>query len=643
MITTKWHQNTPFNNLCPLDDGVRCLTGCAATAMAQVMNYHQWPNAATTAIPEYKCTTLDKTLEGLPATTFDWANMINNYSGEYTSTQANAVATLMQYCGWSLRMLYGTTWSGSTAISVADALIKYFGYSKVVEDKVESTVQYVTRNFYSYANWTDLIYHELSQGRPVIYGGQSEIGGHCFVCDGYKSEGGTDLFHINWGWSGTYDGYFVLSVLNYKDEGGSSVTENSFNTGQEAIIGIQEPSSTGTVLNVTPNVVDLTLNSISLSSPAITLGKSVNVTISVTNNSEDKYDGDIALVVDYGLGVGGMFLIPPKTTQDCVITFKPASVGNYTIGAAYPVIGSYKGEVYLEGGLLSVVETDISLLDDDRSETKKNANLIDTWKGHFVSATLSGRTLWKDGAWNTLCLPFNVNDKDADIDDQYPAETGGIDDITFTGTPLAGAEARTLTSASLNAGTLTLNFSDPVTTIEAGKPYIIKWASGSNLVNPTFNGVTISSAKANVETTYIDFIGCTSPVTLTANDRSILFLGTSTDSQGTHSALFYPSADMTVNSCRGYFQLKGIEAGDKAGVKEFRLNLEDEDNATSIDNLQLTIDNEDSSLFTLLPSGQAQAEHSSLSGWFTLDGRKLSDKPTQHGIYILNGNKIAIK
>ena len=625
MITTTWYQSTPFNNLCPLDDGVRCLTGCAATAMAQVMNYHKWPTAATTAIPGYKCATLGTTLEGLPATTFDWANMKDSYKESYSDAEATAVATLMQYCGWSLRMLYGTTWSGSTAISVADALINYFGYSKVVEDKVESTVQYVTRNFYSYANWTDLIYHELSQGRPVIYGGQSETGGHCFVCDGYKFEESTDLFHINWGWSGRYDGYFVLSVLNYKDEGGSSVTENAFNTGQEAIIGIQKPNSTGTVLNVAPNVVDFTLNSITLSSPAITLGESVNVTISVTNNSKDEYDGDIALVVNYYLGVGGMFLIPPKTTQDCVITFKPASVGNYTIGAAYPVIGSYEGEVYLEGGLLSVAETDISLLDDDRSEGTKNADLITTSNGHFVSATLRGRTLWKDGAWNTLCLPFNVNDRDADIDNTKPAATGGIDGITFTGTPLAGAEARILTSASLSAGTLTLNFSDPVTTIEAGKPYIIKWTSGSNLVNPTFNGVTISTAKANVETTYIDFIGCTSPVTLTANDRSILFLGTSTDSQGTHSALFYPSDDMTVNSCRGYFQLKGIEAGDKAGVKEFRLNFEEEGNEVDgVNEVNASLEVNDDS-------------------WYSLDGRKLSGKPTQHGIYILNGNKIAIK
>ena len=109
LIQTNWDQTAPYFNMCPTSGAVHCLTGCVATCMAQVMNYHQWPNAATTAIPEYKCTTLDKTLEGLPATTFDWANMKDSYKESYSDAEATAVATLMQYCGWSLRMLYGTT------------------------------------------------------------------------------------------------------------------------------------------------------------------------------------------------------------------------------------------------------------------------------------------------------------------------------------------------------------------------------------------------------------------------------------------------------------------------------------------------------------------------------------------------------
>ena len=619
MIQTTWYQITPYNNLCPLDGDERCKTGCAATALAQVMNYYQWPTDETTAIPGYYCYTLDTELEGLPPTTFDWENMKNSYKDSYTDDEATAVATLLQYCGWSLQMQYSAKGSASNAIFVADALINYFGYSKVVKDKVESTVQYVTRNFYSYANWTDLIYHELSEGRPVIYAGQSDVDGHCFICDGYKSEGGIDLFHINWGWAGKYDGYFVLSVLNFDEPGiDGSVTGKAFVIGQEAIIGIQKPSSTGTVLDVTPNVIDLTFNSISLSSSAITLGESVDVAISVTNNSEDEYDGDFALVVNYGLELARMFLIPPKTTRDCVISFKPASVGNYTIGAAYPCIGYYEGELYLEGGLLTVVDTDISLLDDDRSALEKNADLITTSNGLFVSATLSGRTFWKDGNWDTLCLPFDVNDRDADIDDEHPAETGGYDGITFTGTPLAGAEVRTLTSASLSEDVLTLYFSNPVTTIEAGKPYIIKWDGGDNIVNPTFSGVTISSATANVGDANIDFIGCTSPVSFIENDRSILFLGGD-------NKLYYPSTAMTIGAFRAYFKLSEElkVKSEESLVREFMLNFGDE--ATSL-NEELRIKNEE------------------LAGaWYTIDGRKFGGKPTQKGIYINNGRKVIVK
>ena len=228
-----------------------------------------------------------------------------------------------------------------------------------------------------------------------------------------------------------------------------------------------------------------------------------------------------------------------------------------------------------------------------------NTDAINEWNGGKAEVTLQGRTLYKDGAWNTLCLPFN---------------------LTLSESVLDGADVRALSNASLSNGTLTLNFTSEgtVTKLVAGTPYIIKWPSGVNLENPVFEKVTITNAGTATETEYVDFIGTYAPVSFTAGDRSILFMGSS-------SMLYYPGNNAYVNACRAYFQLKnGLLVGDpNSGVKAFVLNI-GEDDATSIHNSQFIIHNED-------------------AGWYSLDGRKFNAKPTKQGIYIHNGRKEAVK
>ena len=250
MVTSIWDQTAPYNNLCPeltnlaSRNAEKTYTGCVATAMAQVMYYNRWPQAATKAVPGYTMTYpyystsgsvsyKSMTIDDLPSTTFDWDNMIDDYSGSYTTAQANAVATLMEYCGHSVIMEYGTSvvgGSGTQTNKVAAALVNYFGYD-------QSSVDYVSRSGYTINQWSDLIYNELKNGRPVVYSGQSDGGGHAFVCDGFSYD---DYFHINWGWSGSANGYFLLSVLNpYESGSGGSSTSNGFSYSQGAVIGIQ--------------------------------------------------------------------------------------------------------------------------------------------------------------------------------------------------------------------------------------------------------------------------------------------------------------------------------------------------------------------------------------------------------------------
>ena len=353
LISTQWNQSKPYNNQTPyygvsnnkyvyskdyVEGYSHCVTGCVATAMAQVMNYHKWPQAKTSEIPAYQWHSiwLPDENSSLSAVTFDWTNMKDTYAGTETDVTAEAVSTLMKYCGYSVEMNYGPS-SGSNSINVANALNNYFDY--------KSTTTCITRSFYSYNKWVDIIYYELAHNRPVVYGGQSSSGGHEFVCDGYKYENGTDYFHINWGWGGKSDDYYVLSVLNpYEGEGvGGSTSRDGYSNGQDAVIGIQPSTRTGDMsemMDITPNVVNLTMNGMTLSHSSVVVNTEVTATLNITNNNAIDYNGDIYIgyISNNALYLlkGNVFSIPARKTRDCVIKFKPNGIGTYNLVLCLP-------------------------------------------------------------------------------------------------------------------------------------------------------------------------------------------------------------------------------------------------------------------------------------------------------------------
>ena len=225
-----------------------------------------------------------------------------------------------------------------------------------------------------------------------------------------------------------------------------------------------------------------------------------------------------------------------------------------------------------------------------------NTATIAAANGNKYNVTLVGRTLWKDGNWNTLCLPFN---------------------LTLAGSPLAGADARTLSSASLSDGTLNLTFTDAVTELMAGTPYIIKWAKDDEhptISDPTFTGVTVSNAGHDFQSTdeKVKFLGTYAYRTFAAENKSILFVGG-------ENTLYYPETGARIGTQRAYFQIT-----DASSVKAFVLNFEDGD-ATRIG--------------SLLPATST----SSALGWSDLSGRKLQSKPTAKGLYINNGRIYMVK
>ncbi|MBR5688555.1 MAG: C10 family peptidase [Prevotella sp.] len=246
LMTTKWDQGKPYNYETPVIDGKHAPTGCVATALAQVMNYYKWPQDETTTVPGYRRGGSDY-INALPATTFDWDNMLDTYAAnmDENDDHVKAVSKLMRYAGQVVHMSYGAESSGSNeTYLIPGAMHDYFGYSNSGWEAL--------RDNYSIAEWENLMLNELRNHRPVLYCGfTSSFEGHAFVCEGYDGEG---KFYINWGWGGYADGPFRLSVLDASYSGiGGSATSNQFSWGQEAYIEIQ-PTGESTVEHFRDNL-----------------------------------------------------------------------------------------------------------------------------------------------------------------------------------------------------------------------------------------------------------------------------------------------------------------------------------------------------------------------------------------------------
>lgn len=313
-------------------------------------------------------------------------------------------------------------------------------------------------------------------------------------------------------------------------------------------------------------------------------------------------------------------------TQGKVFTCNPGPAFTFT----------FNGNVGLPSDPYIIDITPVSLANDG-----DNTTTLTTWENKTCDIVLTGRTFFKDGNWNTLCLPFPLSEKQIATTDL----TGStIMELDATGT-YADDKGDHKTGFDAASGTLYLYFKS-ATSIEAGKPYIVKWGNtegtepteDTELKNPVFPGVTVTSTPAgtveakNSGLNTVQFIGTYSPAPLTPNNKSNLFLGAG-------STLYYPNdannADgkYYVNSCRAYFH---VDLDGQANVRAFVLNFGDED---TLGILTITADD--------------RASSPNRTGIYTLDGQKIgtasdvSDsenlKALQPGLYIVNGKKVVIK
>ncbi len=257
------------------------------------------------------------------------------------------------------------------------------------------------------------------------------------------------------------------------------------------------------------------------------------------------------------------------------------------LGDHNPVVVEFK---YIRSGNEVPLTLDLANNATDNSTAIANAN------GATANVTLSGRTLYKDGSWNTICLPFN---------------------LTLAGSPLDGATAKTLSAATMTGTHVDLTFGDDVTELVAGTPYIIKWTSGEDIYEPVFNGVTLSAttpATMGFDNNHIQFIGYYDAFNITAADEDIFYM--TADDQLKSTAI-----DRTLKSCRAYFHFTPNN-GNSVKALTFSLNFGDEDGITDLSN---------------------RNNESATGHWYDLGGRQIEQLPIHKGIYIKDGKKVVIK
>lgn len=328
LLTALWDQEAPYWNQCIIN-GNQCLTGCPATSAAMVFYYWKYPDFETPEVPGYRCELSTSYWGGasyvnvaaLPPVTFDWDNMKDSYSGNYTTAQGTAVATLMRYIGQAEHMAYGTSAAGGSGVDadsvslIADAF-KFFGYDEETVQVVKKTSAYSGgTTLYTDAEWAELIQTELAEDRPIVFcaiAGGMFGGGHAFNVDGYDAT--TNKYHINFGWSGSSNNYYALNAFN-----GSGSTFNQY---QQMVIGVQPPLQTPR-LKADQSELSMECYKNSTSSSKFTLnGRNLEGNVTITLNDEN-----------------GVFSIDQNTlTPDADgkvnntihVTYAPKTEGEYT-------------------------------------------------------------------------------------------------------------------------------------------------------------------------------------------------------------------------------------------------------------------------------------------------------------------------
>ena len=229
----EWGQDMPYNMQCPNIEGTRAPTGCVATALAQIMRFHAWPAHGDGQLTYHTDTYNERVSWNFGATTFDWDSMRDRYDNYYwQQVDPTPVATLMAAVGAAVRMDYGPESSGSSNEIARQGMVNYLGY--------DPDAYLASPDAFTDAQWHQLLQEELSAGHPVFYTGRGGGSGHAFVIDGVKAgDDGTAYYHVNWGWDGLCNGYYLLNMLRPSLVGTGGEAGANYANGAAMLVGLQ--------------------------------------------------------------------------------------------------------------------------------------------------------------------------------------------------------------------------------------------------------------------------------------------------------------------------------------------------------------------------------------------------------------------
>ena len=505
MLTTRWNQSPYYNYYCPTN----CPAGCVATAMAQVMKFWNHPIKGSWS---HSYNTPYGTLSAnFDTTYYDWDNMPNSLSSSSTMEQVHAVALLSYHVGIAVEMNYATDGSGASLVgygsgaSGVSALQNYFGYS--------STTRGVYKNYYTDAEWIYMLKTELDMGRPILYAGYDASAGHAFVFDGYNS---SSQFHVNWGWGGAYNGFYAMGALNPGGGGVGSNTSNTFNSTNQAILGIEpqprlgaHPSSFSfpvnggsrsiTVTSTTGNLSDWTATSSApwlTVSPTTGAGNGASTTVSVmanphVDNPVTDYSATITLVQGDETVVIPVYEYRCQLEDMCDLTVNAYDRSGNGWNGGFLTLESTTGAVYgtmkLADGSYGIRQFSVcpdtvlaiwhrGSADSDCGFFVENANGI-VWVNHETGTPLA--------------------DADTFIIASPCATTGGFDPVYYSLT----ATSNDTTRGFIEGASEEIAFGESVSlTARANEGYrFSRWNDGSTLNPRTFTVVADRSLTARFD------------------------------------------------------------------------------------------------------------------------------------------------
>ncbi|MBQ0088500.1 MAG: C10 family peptidase [Prevotellaceae bacterium] len=340
LVKTQWDQAPYYNEKCPFNYLVfqNTVTGCAATALAQVMKYWEWPKIGD-GFHSYNTGFYGKQSANFGATTYDWSHMPNQLTSSSTQQQINAVSTLMYHCGVAMDMNYGLsgkwifydgTGSSATTDKIETAVKNYFRY-----DQNTSTI---CKDNYSEANWISILKSQLDLGHPMVYCGKGpgeKDPGHAFVCDGYDSQ---NYFHFNWGWSGSYDGWYPITALIPGPNGIGSGSSGNYTAKQWAVINMVPRATSANAANLQAE------SNWTLSSDSIRYGGTLSGNIKVKNYGNGSFTGDLIAVL---LDENGNYFTEVVLKSNCTIAKNSTLTLNPSVSANAGLIpGRYYASLF---------------------------------------------------------------------------------------------------------------------------------------------------------------------------------------------------------------------------------------------------------------------------------------------------------